>query len=116
LWSASVSVVRETIQRSGANPEAGVALHRNFQEAGLPAPTMRLEMMLGDTPDFTLWIFDLLCSLRLKIQQHRVSLEALGDFETLPARLQSEVALAKTVVPYVPLVGAWSHKPRGEAW
>lgn len=43
LWSACVSVARETILRSGANPEMGVALHRNFQEAGLPPPTMRME-------------------------------------------------------------------------
>src|SRR5215472_16253729 len=34
LWSACVSVARETVQRAGANPESGVALHQNFQEAG----------------------------------------------------------------------------------
>jgi len=115
LWSASVSVARETIQRSGANPEAGVAFHRSFQEAGLPPPTMRMEMLLGNTPDFALWIYDLLCSLRPKIQQHQVSLDELGDFQALPVRLQSEVSQSKTVVPYVALVGAWSHKPLSEA-
>ena len=115
LWSASVSVARETIQRSGANPEAGVALHRSFQEAGLPPPTMRMEMLLGNTPDFALWIYDLLCGLRPKIQQHQVSLDELGDFQALPVRLQSEVSQSKTVVPYVALVGAWSHKPLSEA-
>src|SRR5262249_25401604 len=46
LWSASVSVARETIRRSGANPEMGVALHRTFQEAGLPPPTVRMEVLL----------------------------------------------------------------------
>jgi len=111
LWSASVSLARETIQRSGANPEMGVALHRKFQEAGLPPPAMRMEALLGNAPDFTLWIYDLLCSLRPQFQERHPSLEALGDFETLPARLQSEVALAATVVPYVALVGAWSQKP-----
>jgi len=110
LWSASVSLARETIQRSGANPEMGVALHRNFQEAGLPPPTMRMEMPLGSAPEFTMWIYDLLCSLRPQIRANHPSFEALGDFETLAARLQSEVALSKTVVPYVALVGAWSRK------
>ena len=113
LWSASVSLARETIQRSGANPEMGVALHRDFQEAGLPPPTMRMEMLLGSAPEYTLWIYDLLCSLRPQIPADHPSLEALGDFETLPARLQSEVALSRTVVPYVALVGAWSRKPAG---
>jgi hypothetical protein len=70
-----------------------------------------MEMLLGSAPDFTLWIYDLLCSLRPQIQKHNVSLEALGDSETLAARLESEVAESRTVVPYVALVGAWSHKP-----
>jgi len=111
LWSACVSVARETIQRSGANPEMGVALNRTFQEAGLPAPLMRMEVPLAAAPDFALWIYDLLCSLRPRIQKHNVSVEALGNFETLSTRLQAEVAGSKTVVPYVPLVGAWSRKP-----
>lgn len=111
LWSACVSLAREAIQRAGANPEIGVALHQNFQEAGLPPPTMRIEMLLGSGPDFTLWIYDLLCSLRPQIQKHNVSVEALGDFETLSGRLQSEVAESKSVVPYVALVGAWSRRP-----
>jgi len=115
LWSASVAVARETVQRSGANPEMGVALYRNFQEAGLLPPTMRMEMLLGNTADFTLWIYDLLGSLRPKIEEHQVPLEALGDFDTLPSRLQSEVALSKTVVPYVALVGAWAHRPGNKA-
>ena len=111
LWSACVSLAREAIQRAGANPEIGVALHQNFQEAGMPAPTMRMEMLLGSTPDFTLWIYDLLSSLRPQILKHNVSVEALGDFGTLSARLQSEVAESKSVVPYVALVGAWSRQP-----
>jgi len=111
LWSASVAVARETVQRSGANPEIGIALHRTFQEAGLPLPSMRMEMLLGNSPNFTLWIYDLLCSLRPKIQEHRIAIDALGDFSMLSARLQSEVALSKTVVPYVALVGAWCRNP-----
>jgi len=115
LWSASVAAAREAVQRSGANPEMGVALHRTFQEAGLPLPTMRMEMLLGNAPNFTLWIYDLLCSLRPKLLEHGISIQALGDFSTLPARLQAEVALSKTVVPYVALVGAWCRNPANQA-
>jgi ubiquinone/menaquinone biosynthesis C-methylase UbiE len=111
LWSACASVVHETLKRSGANTEIGLALHRMFQEAGLPAPTMRLEMQLGNGPDFTRWIYDLLCSVRPQIEPVNPALDALGDFETLPERLQAEVAAAKTVVPFIALVGGWSRKP-----
>ncbi len=108
LWFAAASLARETLQRSGANTEMGLALHKVFQEAGLPAPNMRMEMLLGTDPDFTRWIYDLLCSLRPQIQQLDLSLDGLGDLDTLPDRLQAEVAAANTVVALVALVGACS--------
>src|SRR5260370_37531034 len=111
LWSASVSLIHQTLLRSGAHTEIGLDLHRFFLEAGLPGPAMRMEILLGSDPDFTRWTYDLLCSLRPQIQQQNLSLDALGDFATLPERLQAEVAAPKTVVPFVPLVGAWSRKP-----
>jgi len=114
LWSTSVSLIHETLLRSGANTEIGLDLYRIFLEAGLPGPTMRMEILLGSDPDFTRWTSDLLCSLRPQIEQQNLSLEALGDFATLPERLQAEVAASKTVVPFVALVGAWSHRPLGQ--
>jgi hypothetical protein len=74
-----------------------------------------MEMLLGSDPDFTRWIYDVLCSLQPQIQQHNLSLEPLGDFDTLPLRLQAEVAASKTFVPFVALVGAWSHRPTHKA-
>ena len=115
LWSATLSLVRETLRRSGANTEMGPALHRIFQEAGLPAPNMRLEMLLGDDPDFTRWVYDVLCSLRAQIEQWNLSIETLGDFDSLQKRLQAEVATSRGVVAYVALVGAWCHKPKDDA-
>lgn len=110
LWSAVASLVHETIARCGANTEIGLALHPMFQEAGFPPPSMRMELLLGSDPGFTRWIFDLLCSLRPQVQEHSEALEALGDFDTLPQRLQAEVAATHTVVPFVGLVGAWSRR------
>jgi SAM-dependent methyltransferase len=111
LWSAGVSLIHETLVRSGAHTEIGLDLHRIFLEAGLPGPAMHMEMLLGGDPDFTRWIYNLLCSLRPQIQHQNLSLEPLGDFSTLPERLQAEVAASKTVVPFVALVGAWSRRP-----
>lgn len=110
LWSASVSLIHQSLLLSGAHTEIGLDLHRIFLEAGLPRPTVRMEILLGSDPDFTRWTHDLLCSLRPQIQQQNLSLEALGDFTTLPERLQTEVAASKTVVPFVALVGAWSRR------
>jgi len=115
LWSATASLLHEIIKRSGANTEIGLALHRIFQEAGLPAPTMRMEILLGSDPTFTRWISDLLCSLRPQTQRLNFSLSTLGDFDTLPKRIQAEVVASRTAVPFVALVGAWSHRPINQA-
>jgi ubiquinone/menaquinone biosynthesis C-methylase UbiE len=113
LWSSVLTSIHETLLRSGVNPEMGPALYPIFQEVGLPAPTMHMETPLGSDAEFTRLPCEVLDSLRPLAQQHDVSLEALGDFDTLPDRIQAEVAASNTVVSFVPLVGAWSRKPNG---
>src|SRR5215471_3439629 len=105
LWSAALSISRETFQRSGANPELGPALFRMFREAGLPAPTMSLEVPLGSDRDFTRSAYDALCSLRPQIERLNVSVEKLGSFHDLQLRLQSEVEEAGAVVGWPGIVG-----------
>src|SRR5260370_35773756 len=79
LWSAAASLIHGTLQSFVAMTEIGLAQYRFFQEAGLPAPTMRMEILLGGDPEFTRWTYDLLRSLRLQIQQLNLSLNTLGD-------------------------------------
>ncbi len=111
LWSGVLSSIHQTFLRSGANPEMGLDLFRIFQEVGLPAPSMHMELLLGSDAESTGIILDVLGSLRPLAQQHNVSHEALGDFATLQERTQAEIAEANTVVSFVPLVGVWSRKP-----
>jgi hypothetical protein len=110
LWSATARLIRETLWRSGANTEIGLALHQIFQDAGLPAPTMRMEMLLGNDPDFIQWIYDLLCGLWPRMKHLNIAHDGVGALETLRMRLQAEVAASKTAVTFVALVGAWSHR------
>jgi ubiquinone/menaquinone biosynthesis C-methylase UbiE len=111
LWSKVLAAIHETFLRSGVNPEMGPALYRIFQEVGLPAPSMHMETPLGSDANLTSLICDLLSSVRPLAQQYNVSLEALGDLDTLSDRIQVEVTASDTVVSFVPLVGAWSRKP-----
>jgi SAM-dependent methyltransferase len=110
LWSAAASLMCETFRRCGANPEMGLDLYRIFREAGLPAPTMQMEVPLGDDPDFIRWMYDVMCSLRPQIQQLNLSLEKLGDFDTLPERLQAEAVASNGVASWMAVVGAWARK------
>jgi ubiquinone/menaquinone biosynthesis C-methylase UbiE len=111
LWSGVVSSIHETFLRSGVNPEMGPDLYRIFQEIGMPAPAMLMEIPLGSDAGFTRVVCEVLASLRPLAQQHEVSLDAVGDFGTLPDRVQAEVAASRTFVSWVPLVGAWVRKP-----
>jgi SAM-dependent methyltransferase len=111
LWSCVLRSSHETIFRSGANPEMGLALYPMFQEVGLPAPKMHLEIPLGSDCDFVRVISDLVCSLQPLAKQHKVSLDELGDLNTLRDRICAEITAANTVVSVVPLLGTWSRKP-----
>jgi SAM-dependent methyltransferase len=111
LWSAALSVSQETLLRAQANPELGLTLHRVFQDAGLPAPTLNLEMPLGSDRDFIRSPCDALSSLRPKIEELNVSAKKLGDFSDLLSRLQAEVEEAGAVIAWPGIVGAWARKP-----
>lgn len=111
LSYACAAVARDIFKASGANTEMGLSLHNVFQQAGLPAPNMRIEMILGAQPGFTTWICDLLFSLLPKARQHGISLEPLGNLETLSQRVHAEVTTANAVVPWIALVAAWSAVP-----
>jgi ubiquinone/menaquinone biosynthesis C-methylase UbiE len=111
LWSAVLSIACEALRRAGANTEMGLALYRIFQEAGMPAPTMNLEVPLGRDREFTRWLHDGFCSLRPQIERFDLSLEKLGDLEDLPERLQSEVEASDAVASWMGLFGAWCRKP-----
>jgi len=109
LWSSAASLLVETFRRSGTNTEMGPALSRVFEEAGLPAPSTHTDTLLGSEQ----WLPDCLHSLRPQMVQLNLSLEPLGDFETLSERLQTEVKAFKTTTPLPDLVSAWSRKPEG---
>jgi ubiquinone/menaquinone biosynthesis C-methylase UbiE len=110
LWSALLSAIHQTMQRSGVNPEMGPALYRIFQQIGMPAPAMHAEVLMGSDADFTGLICDLLVSLKPLALKQNVSLLSLGDLETLSQRIQAEVQSSNTVVSFVPMVGVWSRK------
>src|SRR5882724_1694414 len=94
LWSCVLRSIHETILRSGANPEMGLALYSIFQEVGLPAPKVHLEIPLGSKIDFLRIIADLVWSLQPLAKQHGIAVEELGNLETLPERICAEITAA----------------------
>jgi ubiquinone/menaquinone biosynthesis C-methylase UbiE len=111
LWSKVLSAIHETFERSGVNMEMGLDLYAAFQQAGLPAPAMHMETLLGRDSDCMQMPIDVLRSVYPLAQQHNISLEELGDLETLPERIHAEVRRLNTVVNVIPIVSAWSRRP-----
>ena len=89
----------------------GIALYEMFQEVGLPAPAMHMETPLGSDANFTSLICDLIDSLRPLARANNVSLDALGDLNSLSDSIQAEVAASNTVVSLIPFVGVWARRP-----
>src|SRR5262249_12963149 len=108
LWSGLVGAIHETLLRAGANTEMGPALHSVFQEVGLPAPQMHMEMLLGSEETFRGLHCEALRSLRPLAERLGVPLEPLGDLDTLSSRVSAEVAESRAAVGHLPLVGAWA--------
>jgi hypothetical protein len=111
LWSRALAAIHETLIRSGANPEMGFDLYRLFQDVGVPAPRMHLDIPLGSDASFTAIIADVLRSVRPLADRYRVPLGELGNLDTLPERIYAEIVASNTVVGIVPIVSAWSRRP-----
>lgn len=109
LWFATASLIDKTM-RVSANHDMGTELYDTFVEAGLPEPTVRMELPMGREPYFAQWYYDTLSSLLPQIEQLHMPIESLGSLDTLVQRLQDEVAKSKTVACWFASVGAWCRK------
>jgi ubiquinone/menaquinone biosynthesis C-methylase UbiE len=110
LWSRLLTAIHEVITRSGMSPERGLGLYRTFQEAGLPAPRMHLEMPLAGDSTIVQLQADLLRTIRSAADEHNVSLTDLGDLDTLVDRIHAEAMAANSPIAFPAIVSAWSRK------
>jgi len=107
LWFATASLIDKTMRAASANHDMGTELYHTFVEAGLPGPTVRIELPMGKEPYLAQWYYDTLRSLLPQIEQLRMPIESLGKLDTLVQRLQAEVEESKTVACWFASVGAW---------
>ena len=111
LSFALARICHEAMCRSHADMDMGLALHRTFIDAGLEAPVMRLEMMLGVDDALTQWVYDIFQTVQPKIAELGIDMNALGDLRSLYGRLRDETLASNAVISSAGLVGAWTQKP-----
>jgi len=107
LWFQLLSVIRETLVRSGLNPERGLDLDRLFQEAGLSRCSLSLDMPLAGDDSIADLQLELFRTLRPAAVEHGVPLAGLGDMNTLACRIHVERRAAHAVVGFLAIVSAW---------
>ncbi len=104
----------ETIRRSGAETHMGAKLHSTFIDAGLSAPTMRLEALIGggESASGPLRLMAALAPTLLPAATRFgviLAPGADGDPETLLERMTDEVRASNALIVGLHQIGAWAH-------
>jgi len=107
----------ETLRRSGAHVDLGPRLHRVFQAAGLPLPSMRFEAVLDPRADSPLYqyIADTMERLLPKALDYGIPGAAELDVASIPDRIRAELNVVGYAALVAPVVCAWCQKPAKES-
>jgi SAM-dependent methyltransferase len=110
LWTQAWGWLVDTASRAGVPAEAGFELHRVLVDAGLPAPTMRLESLVESGPDalsYT-WFADSLRSMMPLVERYGVANADEVGIDTLADRLRADTVAANAVLRTPDVVSAWT--------
>jgi SAM-dependent methyltransferase len=111
LWSQLMTTTEEIFTRSRGTSGRGLDLFEIFQDAGLGAPVMHLEMPLGVDASIAELQTNLLRALLPAAEEAGVSVAELGPLDTLPERVNAALLEVRAPICFVALVGAWARKP-----
>lgn len=113
LYERVMGWLGETIQRAGLEMQMGLKYRRAFLAAGLPEPTVRMDVLVGGGADFV-WHRYLANSTRSMlplIEQFGIATAAEVGIETLAERLSEAAVAADATITLPPLAGAWTRTP-----
>jgi SAM-dependent methyltransferase len=106
--------IAQTFRRVGTSPRMGLSLYSAFLSAGLPAPTMALQALVGGAND-SLSGLDLVADLATTLAPVMEQTEVVTIAELAPAtlheRMRAELEANGGVVVVRYEVGAWSRVP-----
>jgi len=109
LRAACIELAHEAMLGAGAHADMEFRLRRDFMQAGLPPPQMRLEVPFGGKDRACR---DLASEMVRTVHPRAVaaglSTTAIGDLATLAERLEAELEAADVFPAWVGLAGAWA--------
>jgi ubiquinone/menaquinone biosynthesis C-methylase UbiE len=111
LWNQIGRLVIDTFAGAGMQMRMGRELFRTFLDAGLPAPRMRDETLVGGGPDFAgyAWLAGVVRGLAPVMAKLALADPSRLGLDTLADRLRDD-AVARDAVVWTPsFVGAYAH-------
>lgn len=110
LYDQAFSWIREALHRAGLDFQIGMRLHGIFLDAGLPAPRMYSEAVIGAGPNWSGYevIAGTIRSLLPLILKFGIATEQEVDIDTLTTRLQAEIVSQQSVGRGPDLISAWT--------
>src|SRR5438132_9215765 len=101
----------KTLSSTGARIQLGLELYPLFLAAGLPGPSLRMDVLIGGGAEFPYEIIAAAIQSLLPVMEERkIATAAEVDIPTLAGRMRDEVVAGKGVVLSPALIGAWSRK------
>jgi trans-aconitate methyltransferase len=110
LRTAVTTLIRDTFLAGGVNTEMELPLYQGFMAANLTPPRLRIDLLIGNSPEFRSLLYDLLLSVWPRAEAFDLPLDTLGDPTTLASRLDDELDAHKSFAAFVGLVGAFARK------
>jgi hypothetical protein len=96
----------ETFHRTGANTRMGADLSATFLAAGLPEPVVRSDTLVGAER----WMPDVIQTLEPQMRELNLTLDCLGNLNTLYERLLGEAESRNVPPPLPAIISAWAPK------
>ncbi|MBO0691944.1 MAG: class I SAM-dependent methyltransferase [Acidimicrobiaceae bacterium] len=113
LWNQMGQLVIETFTRAGMHMRMGRQLFGAFRAAGMPAPRMRDEALVGGGPDFGgyAWLAGVIRSLAPLMSKLAIADVDQLALDTLTDRLRDDAVTGGAVVWTPSFVGAYARCP-----
>jgi len=110
LFASGGRCILTTFAAAGAETRMGLKLHSAFIDAGLPAPSMRLEGEIGAGPDFFGYamLADVIRSLLPLMEKFGIATAKEIDIDSLADRLAEEFTMSRGSLVIPEFIGAWA--------
>ena len=110
-FDRAVGWIKQALHSTGARSQLGLELHQVFLAAGLPAPSLRMDALIGGASQFPFEIVAATVESMLPmLEQLNIASAREVDCATLAQRMREEVLQTKGVALSPGLIGAWSRK------